>query len=50
MEKHRTVLGALFLALGLMGLVGMAVVFVIFFIGSAVLELPRPANPISLLS
>jgi len=37
MDKHRTVLGALFLALGLMGLVGMAAVGTIFFIGSAVL-------------
>ena len=33
MDKHRTILGALFLALGIMGLIGMAIVFTIFFIG-----------------
>ena len=37
MDKHRTVLGVLFLVLGLMGLVGMLAVFTIFSIGSAVL-------------
>ncbi len=37
MDKHQTVLGALFLALGLMGLVGMTAVFLVFFFGSAVL-------------
>jgi hypothetical protein len=37
MDKHLIVLGALFLGLGIMGLIGMTVVFVIFSIGSAAL-------------
>lgn len=37
MEKHRTVLGALFLGLGIMGAIGMLAVLVIFSIGTIVL-------------
>jgi len=37
MDKHRTLLGALFVALGLSGLLGMAAVLMIFSIGSAAL-------------
>jgi hypothetical protein len=37
MDNHRIVLGALFCGLGLMGLIGMTIVTVIFFIGSAAL-------------
>jgi hypothetical protein len=37
MDNHRIVLGALFLALGLMGVIGMTIVMVIFSIGSAAL-------------
>lgn len=35
MDNHRIVLGALFLGLGLMGLIGMTIIMVIFSIGSA---------------
>ena len=38
MDKHVTVLGVLFLVLGIMNAIGMAAVAVIFFIGSAVLS------------
>ena len=37
MDRHATVLGALFLGLGLMGLIGMFAVFMVFGIGSVVL-------------
>ena len=37
MEKHITVLGALFLGLGVLGAVGMLVVMVIFGLGSGIL-------------
>ena len=37
MEKHVTVLGALFLGLGLLGVIGMLVVMVIFGLGSGIL-------------
>lgn len=39
MDKHFTVLGALFLALGLMGLLGMSAVLLIFSIGGAAVGL-----------
>ena len=45
MAKHQTVLGVLFLALGLMGLVGMIVVSLIFFVGSAVLGTVATQEP-----
>jgi len=35
MDKHKTVLGALFLGLGVMGLIGTFIVLVIFSLGSA---------------
>lgn len=38
MDKHVTVLGVLFLVLGIMGVIGMAAVATIFFIGSAVIS------------
>ena len=37
MDKHLTVLGALFIGLGILGLIGMLVVLVIFFLGSSIL-------------
>jgi hypothetical protein len=38
MDKHVTVLGVLFLVLGIMGVIGMAIVAVIFLIGGAVIS------------
>jgi hypothetical protein len=37
MEKHLGVLGALFVGLGILGLMGITAVLVIFFLGSAIL-------------
>ena len=45
MDKHLTVLGALFLVLGILGLVGMGAVFAIFSIGSAALGAAAAQDP-----
>lgn len=45
MDKHVTVLGVLFLVLGIMGVVGMAVVAVVFSIGGAVLSAVAAHEP-----
>jgi len=45
MDKHLIVLGALFLAIGLMGLIGMTVVLTIFSIGSAALGAVATQEP-----
>lgn len=45
MEKHATVLGALFLGVGIMGLIGLIVVLVIFSIGSAALGTAAAQDP-----
>ena len=49
MEKHLTVLGALFIGLGILGVIGMLAVLTVFLLGSAILgnvaaqqaEIPR---------
>jgi uncharacterized membrane protein (DUF2068 family) len=45
MDNHRIVLGALFIGLGLMGVIGMAVVTVIFFLGSAAISAAAAQEP-----
>lgn len=45
MDNHRIVLGALFLALGLMGLVGMVAVCLIFMVGGTVLSTVAAQEP-----
>jgi hypothetical protein len=44
MDKHLTVLGVLFLVLGVMGIVGMLIVLGIFFFGTALITLIPEAN------
>lgn len=45
MDRHGTVLGALFLALGIMGLIGMLIVATVFSIGSMVLGTAAMHDP-----
>lgn len=45
MDKHLIVLGVLFLALGIMGLIGMAAVFLVFSIGSAAITTAAAQEP-----
>jgi hypothetical protein len=45
MERHRTLLGALFIALGVSGLIGMAAVALIFFVGSAAIGIAAAEDP-----
>lgn len=44
-NKHFTVLGALYLGLGIMGLVGAAIVLTVFFLGSAALAVAATQDP-----
>lgn len=45
MDKHFTVLGALFIGLGIMGLIGMLFVISIFSVGTAVLSTVAAQDP-----
>ena len=45
MDKHITVLGALFIAVGIMGLIGMIVVLIIFTAGTAIIGTVTAQDP-----